>query len=367
MPASARRWTGRKWGGMTQRRSRLTQKTGVDRSAVGSPATLGRWRATLHRMKKMCAAILLFVCVVSAHAADKNLTIIKAGPIGEVATLAEANEVRAVFSEPMVVVGKIPKVLDVPWLHIEPAVNGTFRWSGTTTLIFTPDPKSPLPFATKYSVTIDADAKAVSGKTLGKPYHFSFTTPTIQLLRTDWYRKGGRFDGGIVIGLWFNQPVDANTLGSHLVLRTAKHEFKAPEIPARERLTKLEPQQVAAFDAKVSKAQQVSESDGQPVLSFFPTEWDTKHFKPVPELVVVETKPGVQPDTHLQIFVDDKLTKNSGNVSGRAQTFTITLSPTFFIDKIECVAECGPDYYNPIAFRGDGVPYANFSKAVSVI
>ena len=256
-------------------------------------------------MKRIGLGILLLVCAFTARAADK-LTIVKAGPIGEVSRIAEANEIRAVFSEPMVVVGKIPKVLEVPWFHVDPAIKGSFRWSGTTTLIFTPDPKTPLPFATKYDVTIDAEAKAVSGKTLGKAYRFSFTTPTIQLLRTDWYRKGGKFDGGIVIALWFNQPVDSETLASHLQLRTVKHEFKAPELPARDRLQKLEPQQVAAFDAKVAKAQQAAASDGQPVLSFFPTDWDKEHFKPAKEMVIVETKPGVPADTNLQVFLDAK-------------------------------------------------------------
>ena len=57
--------------------------------------------------------------------------------------LAEANEVRVVFSEPMVTLGKIPQPVVAPFFRIEPAVKGTFRWSGTTTLIFTPE---PLPF-----------------------------------------------------------------------------------------------------------------------------------------------------------------------------------------------------------------------------
>src|SRR3954449_3033940 len=148
----------------------------------------GLARATLRRMKRTGAVILLLVCAVAAHAADK-LTIVKAGPGGEVANLAEANEIRVVFSEPMIVVGKIPKVLNVPWFHVAPAIKGTFRWSGTTTLIFTPDPKTPLPFATQYDVTIDAEAKAVSGHTLGKPYTFSFITPTIQLKQTKFYRN----------------------------------------------------------------------------------------------------------------------------------------------------------------------------------
>jgi uncharacterized protein YfaS (alpha-2-macroglobulin family) len=325
-------------------------------------------RATLRRMKRTGAVILLLACAVAAHAADK-LTIVKAGPVGEVASLAEANEIRVVFSEPMIVVGKIPKVLSVPWFHVAPAINGTFRWSGTTTLIFTPDPKTPLPFATKYDVTIDPETKAVSGKTLGKAYHFSFITPTIQLLRTDWYRKDGKYDGGVVIALWFNQPVDAETLGPHLKLRTAAHEFKPPELPARERLQKLEPQQVAAFDAKVAKAQAAAASDGQPVLSFFAMEWDKKRYKPAPELIVIETKPGVPPDTHLQVFLDDALAKRTTNVAtGRPQTFTIELNPTFFVDKIECVSECNPDYYNPIRFRvRGGVMLDDTVKAVHVV
>ncbi|MDP9360435.1 MAG: MG2 domain-containing protein, partial [Acidobacteriota bacterium] len=320
-------------------------------------------------MKRAGAAILLFLCAIPSRAADKNLAIVKAGPIGEVASLAEANEIRVVFSEPMVVVARIPKILEVPWFHVDPAITGTFRWSGTTTLIFTPDPKTPLPFATKYDVTIDAGAKAISGKTLDKPYHFSFITPTIQLLRTGWYRIGGKYDGGIVIALWFNQPVDAGTLASHLQLRTVAHEFKASEIPARERLMKIEPQQVAAFDAKVAKVQQAAASDGQPVLSFFPTEWDTKRFKPVPELLVVETKPGVPPDTSLQVFIDDKLAKHTANVAtGRTQTFTVELNPAFFVEKVYCLTECNPDYYNPIVFRTrNGVPYRNFRKAVTVV
>src|SRR5437764_9688567 len=166
---------------------------------------------------KRIVVVLFFAAAISARAADK-LIIIKAGPVGELSTLAEANEIRVVFNEPMVAIGKIPRVVAVPWFHITPEVKGAFRWSGTTTLIFTPDPKTPLPFATKYDVTIDAGAKAVSGKTLGKAYHFSFITPTIQLLRTDWYRKDGKYDGGIVVALWFNQPVDAETLGPHLKL-----------------------------------------------------------------------------------------------------------------------------------------------------
>ena len=93
-------------------------------------------------MKRIAVALALLLLSTSVFAAN-GLRIVSAGPVGEVATLAEANEIRVVFSEPMVVLGKIPTPVTAPFFKIEPAVRGMFRWSGTTTLIFTPS--KPLP------------------------------------------------------------------------------------------------------------------------------------------------------------------------------------------------------------------------------
>src|SRR5687768_4409275 len=134
-------------------------------------------------MKRMAVALLLLFVSWPLSAAN-GLRIVTAGPAGETATLAEANEIRVVFSEPMVSVGRIPQPVTAPFFRIEPAVKGTFRWSGTDTLIFTPS--AQLPFGTEFTVTVAATAKAISGATLGKPYSWTFTTPTIRLLRTDW-------------------------------------------------------------------------------------------------------------------------------------------------------------------------------------
>jgi hypothetical protein len=102
-------------------------------------------------------AVLLFSTVVYGA---EDLSVVSAGPVGEVASLAEANEIRVVFTEPMVVLGKIPQPVTAPFFKIAPAVKGSFRWSGTTTLIFTPDPKTPLPYGTQFTVTIDKSAKS---------------------------------------------------------------------------------------------------------------------------------------------------------------------------------------------------------------
>jgi ABC-type taurine transport system ATPase subunit len=88
-------------------------------------------------MKRVAVALFL-LSSLSLYAAP-TLRVVTAGPVGETATIAEAGEVRAVFSEPMVFLGRIPNPAIAPFFRIEPAVKGTFRWSGTTTLIFTPE------------------------------------------------------------------------------------------------------------------------------------------------------------------------------------------------------------------------------------
>ena len=302
---------------------------------------------------KRCVAALLFVFASFSAFAANGLRIISAGPVGETATLAEANEVRVVFSEPMVVLGKIPDPVVAPFFRIEPAVKGKFRWSGTTTLIFTPDRQ--LPFATQYTVTVDKSAKSVLGKTLDQPYQWTFSTPTIRLRSTDWYRKK---NGAIVIALRFNQPVDPQVLLPHLQLRTVAHGITLPEQP------KGEP----AFEAKKAKALAAAQSDGQAVLSFLATDWDKKRFPPGKDLVVLETKPGLVPDTNLELLIDDKLAQSARHVrTGTPQSFTIELGPTLFVNGMDCVAECDPEMRNGINFRtGPGLMFANVQPYVTV-
>ncbi|HEX9163700.1 MAG TPA: hypothetical protein VF980_18475, partial [Thermoanaerobaculia bacterium] len=71
-------------------------------------------------MKRVVVLLVaLLLNIPFAHAAN-TLRIVSAGPVGEVASLAEANEIRVVFSEPMVVLGRIPPVVHAPYFHIQP-------------------------------------------------------------------------------------------------------------------------------------------------------------------------------------------------------------------------------------------------------
>ena len=134
---------------------------------------------------------------------------------------------------------------------------GTFRWSGTAILVFTPDPKVALPFSTRYTVTVDASATAVSGRKLAAPYTFGFTTPTVKLLATNWYRRNGRFDGPLVLGLRFNQPVRASRPTSAPDARLQAPRLDAASDVRRRRepaCRPLTPAGLAAFEAKVAAA-----------------------------------------------------------------------------------------------------------------
>ncbi len=118
--------------------------------------------------------------------------------------------------------------LTAPFVTISPAIPGAFRWSGTTILIFTPDATRPLPYATRYDVTVAASATAVSGRRLEKPVTFSFTTPTVKLLSTTWYRRDGTVDGPMVVVLRFNQPVRSADVSAALTAALKPHEWTAP-------------------------------------------------------------------------------------------------------------------------------------------
>ena len=176
----------------------------------------------------MTRAVLLLcgATLVAASAGAGELKVRSAGPEGEIASLEQANEVRVVFGEPMVALGRIPDPVTAPFFTIAPAVKGSFRWAGTDTLIF--KPAAPLPFATKFTVTIATSAVSVKGNALAQPYTFSFTTPTAKLLRTSWYRKTGLYDSPVVIALRFNQPFEPLEVSKHLSLRYEPHAWTAP-------------------------------------------------------------------------------------------------------------------------------------------
>ena len=259
-------------------------------------------------------------------------------------------------------------MVQAPYVRITPAIPGAFRWSGTTILIFTPGVKPPLPYATRYDVTVDATAAAVSGRTLGKPYTFSFTTPTVKLLRTETYRRGGRADAPFVVLMQFNQPVEPADVAAHLTAKFEPHEWERPEISpdVQQRLAAVDPTTLNTFNAKVAATNAVASSSA-PVTLRLTTDWDKKTISAEAKCwSCSRPSRACPPQSWVKLSLGER-----AEVAGRpgharpVQDYTMKAEPAFFVEGFDCPAECDPDNRNPIRLRGR-VKVADFAKALRV-
>ncbi len=317
----------------------------------------------------LVVSLLVVPALASAQAptAARTLTVVSASPSGEVASLAEANEIRIVFSEPMVTLGKIPAVVRAPFVRITPAIAGAFRWSGTTVLIFTPDAKPPLPYATRYDVTVETTATAISGRTLGAAHSFSFTTPTVKLLSTDGYRRGGRADAPFVVMMRFNQPVDPAAVLEQVNARFESYTWAPPTFPAnvQQRLAAADPTSLARFNAKVA-ATRAAASSKAPVTLRLTQDWDRKRFPPSRDLVAFETVTTVPSQSRVRLTLGAGLRSPAGPATpGRAQSYALSAEPAFFVRGLECTTACDPDLRNPVELAAD-VKVTDFAKALRI-
>jgi uncharacterized protein YfaS (alpha-2-macroglobulin family) len=319
------------------------------------------------RRSALVALLLFSAYTLSNSAQNQPLTVLDAGPRGEVAQRSDANEIRLIFSEPMVALGRAPANPQIPWVSITPRIPGQFRWSGTTILLFTPDPAAPLPEATTYTVVVDASATSAGGKRLGTPYRFTFTTPTVKLISTEWYRHLGRVGNKVLIGLRFNQRVRPADVIANLTVRREAHEWLAPEYSEAElaRLKSGDPAGLAAFNAKVAATQRTAALT-TPVRVRLAAEWDEKRFTREDSVVVVETIDTVDPETWLNITVGTGMPSPAGPARPPApQSSTIQLEPAFFVRAPECREACDPSGWNPIQFPVE-VAGTEFTRALGI-
>lgn len=308
----------------------------------------------------------LFLCAREGQAQTSSLSVVTTGPTGALDALESANEIRIAFSEPMVTLGRIPEPVTAPFVRISPAIAGSFRWSGTSLLIYTPDQARALPYATTYTVTVDATARAVSGRTLAAPVSFQFTTPAVRLQSTSWYRRGGTVAGPLVVLLRFNQPVRPEDVAAHVTATRARHEWEPPAFTDEERAryTSQDPAGLAAFDAKVDAVRKVAAGGGSVPLRLT-RDWDRQRYRESPELVVFETTSPVEPETHLRLTVGPRVPSPAGRATpGRVQTYTLETESAFFIRGFRCSARCPGDAYNPLRLTAD-VRVADLAAALT--
>jgi hypothetical protein len=109
------------------------------------------------------------------------------------------------FSAPMVPVTSHAELAKIPVpVQLRPVPKGEWRWVGTQTAVFQPDPRFPM--ATDYAVTIPAGTKAQSGAELAQAASFTFSTPAPKLIGS--YPNHGPQRTDVLMYAEFDQAMD---------------------------------------------------------------------------------------------------------------------------------------------------------------
>ncbi len=84
-----------------------------------------------HRVRGLAVAVILSWAILPGASQTPALRILSASPSGELNQLADADQIRIVFSEPMVPLGSARAGPAPHWIRMTPAAAGSFFWSGT--------------------------------------------------------------------------------------------------------------------------------------------------------------------------------------------------------------------------------------------
>ena len=120
-----------------------------------------------------------------------------------------ASEVTVVFNRPMHALELAGDEATPPVRIVvrgtEASPKGTWRWMGTSAVVFAPETR--LPNATEYVVTVPAGTRALSGEALAAPYESTFSTPRPEIVRLD-PSSGDQLVPGQTFEARFDQPVE---------------------------------------------------------------------------------------------------------------------------------------------------------------
>ena len=143
------------------------------------------------------------------------LAVLRFAPEGEVPL---APHLSVTFDKPMVSVTSQSEASQVVPVKLTPESAGDWRWLGTRTLMFQPDPRFPM--ATEYTVEVPAGTASANGDTVAGATTFSFATPPLGLGAV--YPEYGPHGLEPVMFLSFDQRIDPQALIKHMELTTSR-------------------------------------------------------------------------------------------------------------------------------------------------
>ena len=186
----------------------------------------------------------------------------------------------------------------------------------------------------------------------------------MRLLQTNWYRLNGRFDQPAVIPLRFNQPVRPADVAAHVTVQYQAHDWPQPGLTADQRARMGA--DAARFDAKLAATLAIVNSTA-PVTVHLAADWDKKRFPAASDLVVLQTDAPPASDGWLRITIDNRIPAVEGAAApANAQSYTVQLEPTLFVDTFRCGVACDADRYNSARLRSETVALDALVAATTV-
>lgn len=192
----------------------------------------------------------------------RPLEVMLAAPQGALDSLDDATNIVVSFNQPMVPLQPLPAQEETGPMVIEPKVAGRYRWKGTATLVF--EPTEPLPYSTRFQVTIPKGTKSWAQQDLKEDYKFEFTTPIPKLETSVPADSNDAAGADSLVFLRFNQPMDPEAARKYLSFFRLKGQEQVA-VPFAVRTAKPEDLQQelkqAAFQGRRSNDDYYPEAD----------------------------------------------------------------------------------------------------------
>lgn len=155
-----------------------------------------------------------------------DLEVIDYGPVGEMPVEMMRPSIYIQFNQPMVPLARLGDVMEShPRVRIEPAVEGVFRWYGTSLLSF--EPSEPLSRHALYKIQVDKRIESLYGNRLSRNLDFTFFIEAVDFQAVFFDSNESPFVLSDNIPLerieriyvLFNQSVDHSHIGDALELK----------------------------------------------------------------------------------------------------------------------------------------------------
>ncbi len=132
------------------------------------------------------------------------------------------------FSEPMVALGEVDSIAQVPEVTVNPPVPLRWQWTGTSTLAFFPS--QPMPGSTTFTVAVRPGLKALSGRPLNRSESWQFSTPRPHMIASLPPNGAKEIERKPTLALVFDQPLVASSLPGQITVALPGGKAAPPKI-----------------------------------------------------------------------------------------------------------------------------------------